>query len=59
MKHKLKPDTYALARECVEDGVAYGYRRAHKHTDTPTPEAIHAAIVEAIMLELSGRFRWD
>ena len=59
MKPKLKPDAYALARECVENGVAHGWRRAHKHTDTPTPEAIHSAIEEAIMLELSGRFRWD
>lgn len=56
---KLKPDTYALARACVEAGVTYGWQRAHKHTDTPDPDAIRSEIEDAIMLELSERFRWD
>lgn len=31
----LKPKTYPLLLQAVEEGVLHGYRRAHKHVDQP------------------------
>jgi len=59
VKPRLKPDAYKLAAEAVETGVAYGWQRAHKHTDTPDPEHIRSEIEAAVMHELAERFRWD
>jgi hypothetical protein len=56
--HGLQVDTYRLVSQAVEDGVTSGWYRAHKHTDTPTPEAIKCEIESAIMNELSNVFIW-
>lgn len=55
-------DTYRVMEECVERGIAYGYRRAFKHTETPDEDAIKEAVQMAIMNELVEWFRfgeWD
>lgn len=59
MKPRLKPDAWRLAAEAVEAGIAYGWQRAHKHTDTPNPETIRSEIERAVMNELAERFRWE
>lgn len=55
----MKPDIYKLIEQCVENGVAYGWLRAHKHTDTPTPEQIQEKIRQAIMSEICEWFQFD
>lgn len=55
---RLTVDAYRVADEAVERGILYGWTRAHKHTDTPTPEAIRDAIAQAVMNELSEYFLW-
>ena len=55
----MKPKTYSLMERCVEDGVAYGYRRAFKHTDNPHEEVILDSIVSGVMLELSEWFDFE
>jgi hypothetical protein len=52
----MKPKIYPLIERCVENGAVRGYRRAHKHIDDPSEEAICENIVDAIMLELSEWF---
>lgn len=47
-----------MVSRAVEDGVTSGWYRAHKHTDTPVPEAIKCEIENAIMNELSNVFIW-
>jgi hypothetical protein len=47
-KPTLAPDTYAIVRRAVEEGAAYGWRRAHKH-GRPTEEAAIDAIADAVM----------
>lgn len=46
------PNAYKILARCVEEGVAYGYNRAHKHVDNPTGaqlcEAIESAVLNAI-----------
>ena len=55
----MKPKTYNLMERCVETGVAYGYRRAFKHTDDPGKDAILDNIVSGVMLELSEYFDFE
>jgi predicted Zn-dependent protease with MMP-like domain len=43
----------------VEEGAAYGWRRAHKHTDTPGEEAIVDQIVQGILNEVCEYFDFD
>lgn len=52
----LIPKTYPLLSQAVEDGVLYGYRRAHKHTDEPTESEICLAITDAVMAQISESF---
>lgn len=55
----IRAKVYPLMREAVEAGVAYGWNRAHKHVDNPTPEAIREAIEQAVMSEIDQRFLFD
>jgi hypothetical protein len=40
----------------IEEGVAYGWRRAHKHTEAPDEEAIRDHIVTAVLNEICEYF---
>lgn len=50
---------YDVLRRAIEEGVEYGWRRAHKHTDTPDAEAIKDQIVTGILNEVSEYFDFD
>jgi len=52
----LIPKTYPLLVKTIELGAIYGYRRAHKHTDTPTEAELCSAMTEAILNELVEAF---
>jgi len=45
--------TYNLIERAIEEGLEYGYHRAHKHTDNPNEHALIHEMQLAIMLELS------
>lgn len=45
----LRPKTWEVLRMAVEEGVALGYNRAHKHQDNPDEHAIKAAIEETVL----------
>lgn len=55
----MKAKEYPLLVRCVEEGVAYGYSRAHKHTDTPTEEQIKDAIAEAVVSKICEGFAFE
>jgi hypothetical protein len=55
----MKPDTYKLIEQCVENGVAYGWLRAHKYNDEPTAEQIQEKITQAVMREICEWFEFD
>lgn len=46
----LRP--YDLVSEAVESGIAWGWQRAHKHTDTPTEEQVKDQIHRHVMNEI-------
>ena len=51
----LKPKTYRILSEAVENGVKYGYYRSYKHTDDPDPEQVKDTIITCVMNEI---FEW-
>jgi hypothetical protein len=61
-RSKLKPslpiqvNIYKIMARAVEEGIRYGWNRAHKHTDSPTKEHTIDEIEKAVMNELSEIF---
>ena len=55
----MKPNTYVIMERAVEEGARLGYRRAFKHVETPSEEAIVDAITNAIMLSVSEVFTFS
>lgn len=56
---KIKPaatvqiDTYKIIARAVEEGINYGWNRAHKHVDTPNEHHIKQEIEQAVLNSLS------
>jgi hypothetical protein len=55
----MKAKDYNLIERCVDDGIEYGYNRAHKHVQDPNPEHIKSAIRDAVMLEITEWFDFE
>ena len=55
----MKVKTYAVLQHAVEMGIEYGWNRAHKYTDAPTPNTIKEEIQFAIMNEITEWFDFD
>lgn len=55
----MKPKIYPLLERCIEDGLRRGYRRAHKHVENPTEEAIFQEIESCIMGEIYEWFDFE
>ena len=52
----LVPKTYPLLAKAIEEGVKYGYRRAHKHTETPSEFETCSAVEDAVMYQIAEVF---
>jgi hypothetical protein len=55
----IKVRVYPALCRAVEEGVAYGWRRAHKYVDTPDEETIKERIVTAVLSEISEYFDFN
>jgi hypothetical protein len=55
----MKPKILPVLEMCVENGIARGFNRAFKHTDSPNGEQIKDSIAEAIMFEIWEWFDFD
>ena len=55
----MRVRAYDVLRRAIEEGIEYGWRRAHKHTDTPDDEAIKEQILTGILNEVSEYFDFD
>jgi hypothetical protein len=51
-------DVYGIVARAVESGVAYGWNRAHKHSESPGADHIKCEIERAVINELSDVFIW-
>lgn len=62
-KTKVKPavqiKAYHIISQSVGNGIAYGWNRAHKHTDTPDADYIKEQIFNAIMSNLCDILSFD
>ena len=55
----MKPNFRKVLEMAVEQGVSYGYRRAHKHIENPTEGAIIDSVVEQVMNSLDEWFDFE
>lgn len=55
----MKPRTYSILSDAVEEGARLGVKRAYKHNDAPTDEQIAGNVANAIMLCITERFSFD
>jgi len=55
----MRVRAYEVLRRAVEEGVAYGWRRAHKHTDAPGEDAIVDQVVQGVLNEVCEYFDFD
>lgn len=52
----MKPKIRSILELAIENGLQFGYDRAHKHVDTPTRGAMVDSIDQAIWLEIDSYF---
>ncbi len=50
---------YEVLRRAIEEGIDYGWRRAHKHTDAPGEAAIKDEVLQGILNEVCEVFAFD
>ncbi len=55
----MQLNSYAIVERAVEEGIAYGYRRAFKHTETPDHESIKHEIHTAVLSSLCEVLQLD
>jgi len=55
----MKPKFHKILEMAIEQGVSYGYRRAHKHIENPTESAIIDNVVEGVMNSLYEWFDFE
>jgi hypothetical protein len=55
----MRPKFHKILETAVEEGVRYGYRRAHKHIENPTEGAIIDNVVEQVMNSLDEYFTFE
>lgn len=55
----MKPNTYKILSRAVEEGVDYGWHRAHKHVEKPDDASVRDAIADAVISEICEWFDLD
>ena len=55
----MKPKFHKILEQAINEGVSYGYRRAHKHIENPTEGAIIDNVVEQVMNSLDEYFTFE
>jgi hypothetical protein len=55
----MRVKVYPVLERAVEEGFRRGWHRAHKHTETPTPQAIEDEVTSAIMGDICEVFDID
>jgi hypothetical protein len=55
----MKTRAYPILCRAVEEGVAYGLRRAHKYNDAPDVKSIEEQVVTAVLNEICEYFSFD
>ena len=56
---QVRLNAYKIIDDVVERAVRYGYRRAHKHVESPTEDHIINEINKSVMNELCEILKFD
>jgi len=54
----MKANEYAILERAVEEGVAYGWRRAHKYEENPSDLTLRNEIEQAVMNSICEVFNF-
>ena len=55
----MKVNEYQVLVDAVEQGVAHGYRRAHKHDDKPDECMIKEIIMDEVLNAICAYFHFE
>lgn len=55
----MRAKIWDILMEDIERGIEYGWNRAHKYADTPTPEHIRECVYDAISSAIADHFFFD
>ena len=55
----MKPRIRQILERAIDEGISYGYHRAHKYTDTPDENLLSERINYGIWLEIDSIFAFD
>ena len=58
-KSQLRPKTYRVLEQAVEEGILLGWNRAHKHDDHPHEDNVKNVILANVMSTISEWFYFD
>jgi hypothetical protein len=55
----MTPDAYRVLQMAVQDGIAIGLRRAHKHVETPTEDQLIEILEREVMTQVCEWFKFN
>lgn len=55
----MKPKVRVILEQCIEEGIRFGWRRAHKHVENPSEDAIFSSMEDEIMNKIYEYFEFD
>jgi len=55
----MKPKFREILDQAIENGIKYGWYKAHLHNDEPEESEIKGAIARAIWLEINNLFDFE
>jgi hypothetical protein len=58
-KSQLRPRTYRVLEQAIEEGIALGWNRAHKYEENPHEETIKDVIRANVMITIGEWFMFD
>jgi hypothetical protein len=59
IRNNVRINAYEVISRAVEEGIAYGYNRAYKHTSKPSEDIIKHEMENAVMNSLCEILKFD
>ena len=56
---RVRVRAFDVFQRAVEEGIAYGWQRAHKHTDTPSEEDVKESIEAGVLNAVGEYFEFE
>jgi hypothetical protein len=55
----MKPRMHVILEMAIEQGVARGWHRAHKHVENPSEESIKDTMTDCVMSAITDYFNFE